>query len=202
MLRIIAFVLSLFRRTPSQEFVRTFAEPSTNVRVIASSTTYLDGIQAAQEVGQILETLVRPLMADIDAALAMAQEWSQSLPAPVWVPTGAEFDALYPDDASTAFLDEFGSTMPASPIFDRLMADAMPLADVFGPINIAAMVDAGQPAKRVRVYTLASECGVDSKTMRAWLDDEFGIDTKSPSSTVSADEAAAVRTWVATHQDA
>lgn len=67
---------------------------------------------------------------------------------------------------------------------------------------IAAKVDSTQPAKKVRVYDLARECGVDSKFMRTVLDHQFGIATKSPSSTVTDAQARGVVEFFATHADA
>lgn len=63
---------------------------------------------------------------------------------------------------------------------------------------IAAVIDSDVPAKpKVRVWALAQEFGVSSKHLREILS-SMGVETKSPSSTVTEAQAAQVREWFST----
>lgn len=181
-------IANLFRKSadlPTQEFIASFAQPS-HVRVIPTYTL-------AQEVSQMLHDHVQSIVADIDSALAMAQEWSQSLAVPMHVP--ARVIAMSSIDWSQVAEDslthsQHGVHIPTGAELDAHEAQ-----------NIAAVVDTTAKAK-VRVYHLAAEYGVTSKFAREVLDHQFAAGTKSPSSTVTSDIADAFREFMNTHADA
>lgn len=168
---------------PSQEFIRSFTTPLT----VPTVPKY----EMAQEVSQMLHDHVQAIVADIDAALAMAQEWSQTLSVPMYVPRSNE-DLDWAQIAEDSLLHtHHGVHVPTGAEFDAQEAK-----------NIAAVVDTTVPAKKVRVYELARDCNVDSRFMRDMLDMHFGIATKSASSSVTDAQARMVVEFFATHADA
>lgn len=187
-------------RLPSQEFLASFSTPIQVAQNLSQSWKDLDwdevdylsakALAAVQEIQAGRVPLSRLIEVRDALDLDYAQVAEDSLThARIHVPTPAEFEAA---EATN------------TPLYDRLMA-AMTLdeADLFGPIDLpkmlAAKVEPTQPAKRVRVYTLAEDCGVSSKFLRTVLSEGFGIATKSPSSTVSHEQAVEVVEFFHTH---